>query len=239
MQANMKYIRTLLVALAALSAGDVPAAQIACPTATTFDVLQALTAGGIGNACFSQDKLFWNFVYTPTGSAGSASTVQAGLLFQSGSGLDIHGWNFGSSSWVQGAAPAAFVLSYEMEVCPSGSACAGAVVPGTLIIAADAVYAPVSVFPAGNEVVTWSNGATVTLSNVTPGPLPSNGNIGLGAGTVGPITVTADWTGTGAITQTSLRFYENAVVPEPATLSMIGLGMLALGFRARKKHPQS
>ena len=231
-----KYLLIFVVVLAALPAGNLWAAQLACPAFTTLDVLQAQTSGGVANACFSQDELFWNFVYTPTGSAGAASTVEAGLIYQTVPGLDIHGWNLSSSTWVQGVGgPAEFTLGYTTEICPSGSACAGVVVPGTEITAADAVYAPVSVFPPGNETVTWSNGATVTLTSGSPGPLPSNGDIGFSGS--GPITVTAVWTGTGAITQNSLRFYESipaSVVPEPTTLPVIGLGLLGLGCMARK-----
>jgi len=221
--------------MAVFSVGNLPAAQLACPTVTTLDVLLTQTAGGIANACVSQDKLFWNFTYTPTGSAGAASTVQAGLIFQTGPGLDIHGWNFSSSTWVQGVGgPAWFTLGFTIEVCPNGSACAASVIPGTIISGADAVYAPVSVLPPGNAVVTWSNGAFVTLTSGSPGPLPSNGNIGFSG--VGPISVTEVFSGTGAITQTTLRFYESIPtgVPEPTTVSMIGLGMLGLGFTARK-----
>src|ERR1022692_2335860 len=168
-----KCLMLCIVGLFALSAGTLLAAQIACPTATTFDVLEAQTAGGIANACTTQDKLFWNFVYTPTGSAGAASTVQAGLIFQTAGNLDIHGWNFSDSSWVQGTGgPAAFTIGYTIEVCPAGSACVGAVVPGTVIIGADAVYAPVSTFTAGNETVNWSNGANATLTSASPGPQP-------------------------------------------------------------------
>ena len=96
--------------------------------------------------------------------------------------------------------------------------------------------------PPGQEVVDWSNGATVTLTSGSPGPLPSNGNIGLPADFTGPITVTATFAGTGAITQTSLRFYETpgqaAAVPEPANLSWLvgGLGVIGIaGFRRLKR----
>lgn len=226
-----KCLMLCIVGLFALSAGNLLASQIPCLTATTFDALAAQTAGGIANACTSQDKLFWNFVYTPTGSAGAASTVQAGLIFQTGSNLDIHGWNFSSSSWVQGTGgPAGFTIGYTIEVCPAGSACVGAVVPGTVISGADAVYAPVSTFTPGNETVGWSNGTNVTLTSGSPGPQPANGNISFSG--VGPISVSAVFTGTGAITQTTLRFYETVPngTPEPVTMALMGSSLLGLGL---------
>jgi hypothetical protein len=231
-----KVAVTMLLIL--MGGSNLFAVQLACPNMTTLDVLMTQTAGGITNACISQDKLFWNFVYTPTGTAGAASMVQAGLIFQSSPGLDIHGWNFSSSNWVQGTlGPAAFTLSYTIQVCPAGSACAGAVLPGATINAADAVYAPVSVMPAGPETVNWSTGATATLTNGSPGPLPSNANIGAGAGTLSPVTVTANFSGTGAITQTTLRFYEtnSTGVPEPTTFALFGLGLIGLGVVRRKR----
>jgi hypothetical protein len=54
-------------------------------------------------------------------------------------------------------------------------------------------YAP------GPKTIIRSNGAEVAPTNGSPGPLPGNGKIGLGAGTSGP---------KGGITQRSLRFYE-------------------------------
>lgn len=212
--------------------GSAPAsaAVIACPTTTTLDFL--LNFNLPANGCFSQNVLFYGFNYTPAGNAPPASGVSANLVFQTGD-VDIHGWNF-SDSWSQsGSTLANFTLGYSIEVCPSGQPCTPNVTPGTLLVAADAVYAPVSVFPPGKADITWSNGATVTITSVSPGPLPSNGNIGLGAGTAGPVTVSEIFSGTGAITQTSLRFYANAPIPEPASAVLLGIGLLALSRHRR------
>ena len=240
-----KYLVPGVLVLAAFSASNLSASQVACPVATTVDVLQGFNTSA--NGCYSQDKLFWNFNYTPTGSAGAASTVIADLIFeQIGSGLDIHGWNFSSSSWIQGTSgPAQFTIGYTMEVCPSGSACFGNVVAGTVIDGADAVYAPVSIFPAGNAVVTWTwDGGgtdTVTLTKGSPGPDPFNGDIGLGAGILGPINVEANFSGTGAITQLTLRFYEDRTTfsPEPVTMALVGGGLVAFGLFARKRRKKA
>ena len=112
--------------------------------------------------------------------------------------------------------------------------CGGLGGPDTLLQSADASYAPVSVFPPGNAVVDWSNGATVTLTSADPGPLPMNGNIGLGSGITGPITVTEVFSGTGAITQTSLRFY-TIPIPEAGTLALLASGIAGLVLFGRTK----
>jgi PEP-CTERM motif len=228
-----------LAVMAMLAAGSLSASVVQCPTSATLQELMAFNSAD--NACFSQDKLYWDFNYTPGPAAPDASGVTSSLIFTPLGGIDIHGWNF-SSVWSQGVAGLAnFSLGYTIEVCPSSvPECAGNVAPGTVITEADGVYAPVSTFPPGPETVSWSNGASVMLTSGSPGPLPSNGDIGLGAGITGPISVTADFSGTGAITQTTLRFYQTVPrtgIPEPATLPMIfgGLGLIGLGCYRRTK----
>jgi len=232
-------MQCLLASVVLAGAGKLSAAVIACPVMTDIGAL--LSFNSIANACYSQDTMFWNFIYTPGPSAPTASNVSADLISQTGS-IDVHGWNF-SADWAQAVAGslANFTLSFRIQVC-NAAPCLANVNPGTVITAADATYAPESVFPPGPETVSWSNGATVTLTSGSPGPLPPNGNIGLGAGTPGPITVTAVFSGTGGITQTSLRFYETepnsnplTPVPEPASAGMMlgGIGLIALGFYKR------
>jgi hypothetical protein len=187
--------------------------------------------------------MFWNFTYTPGPLAPAASNVSADLISHQGS-LDVQGWNF-SADWAQTApgSLANFTLSFQIQVCDLAP-CRTSADPGTLIIGADATYAPESVFPSGSQTVTWSNGATTILTNGSPGPSPGMGDIGLGAGTSGPITVTVAFAGTGAITQTSLRFYSMEpnpnpspllTVPEPTITGMMlgGIGLIALGLYKR------
>jgi hypothetical protein len=227
---------TKFAAMAAvlLISGNLSAAVLPCPSNTDLGTLIA-SFNSLANACQSQDKLFWNFSYTNLGTqAPTAANVQAGVIFQPGVGVDIHGWNF-SAVWSQAGNStnlANFTLSYTIEIVPG--------TPNTQITSADAVYAPSSQAPPGPETVTWSAGtpSTQVLTSASPGPLPPTGLGGLPANFQGPITVTANFSGTGAITQTTLRFYETTLsaVPEPATMLLCGLGFLGLGIiRHRRK----
>jgi len=238
----VKRLLLLLGLLALFSSGRLYAAVVPCPNSTTLDTLVTSFAS-VANGCFSQDKLFWNFTYTHGPSAPAASAVIASLISETSPALDIHGWNF-DGTWAQGNSPGAladFTLGYSVEICPaSGQPCSANVTPGNSIKAADATYAPVSVFPPGNEDVSWSNGAIVTLTSAFPGAEPPNGNIGLAPGFAGPITVTAHFLGTGAITQTSLRFYESAaaVVPEPKQLVFMLIGFAILLAAVVSRQPK-
>src|ERR1035441_7126607 len=230
-----KCLMLSVVVLFALSAGNLSAATVACPINTTFD--QLLLYNTAANGCYSQDKIFFGFNYTPTGIAGAVTGVQAGLILETGA-TDIHGWNFSDTTWAQsGSSLAGFTIGYSIEMCPSASVCGGVPpTPGERIFGADAVYAPVSTVGSGSEVVTWGNGHVETLTFGSPGPLPSNGDIGLGsAGTQGPISVSAVFDGHGDITQTTFRFYENVATPEPLTILLVGGGLAAVGLLARKR----
>jgi len=225
----------LFIAAAVLASASLSAAVVPCPTSASLSTLEAFDTAA--DACYSQDKLFWGFNYTPGAAAPAATDVTASLIQQSSPSLDVHGWNF-DGNWIQtGSDLASFVMGYTTEFCSASPCTTGN--PGEYISGADATYAPVSVLPTGNEDVSWSNGAAVTLTKGSPGPLPSNGDIGLTPSFTGPISVSADFAGTGGITQTSLRFFETtpsmSTVPEPANLGLfLGLAGLAIAFGARR-----
>jgi len=221
----------LLMAFGLIGANNLCAAVVSCPPASTPETLAFMIANfnSLANACSIQDKLFWNFSYTSLGtSAPPASNVTVDPI----SGPNITGFNF-SATWAGTfASPANFILSYTVEVCPV------ALVPpctppnGFSIIQADAVYSPSSLFGASIENVMWTPAGvpgTVTLTSLSPGPMAN-----VFPGVPGPITVLANWTGIGDITQTTLRFYEG-VVPESATMVLMGIGLAGLGIIRRRR----
>ena len=221
----------LCAMLCTFAAGSLSAAVIACPSSTTLNNLLAFNSAA--NGCFSQDKVFFGFNYGSLGpEAPPDSSVTATLIFATSPGIDIHGWTF-AGNW---SGNAGFTLGYSIMVC-ADVACLANVQAGTAIIGADAVYAPVSTAPPGDEVVNWSNGATVTLTNGSPGPLPGNGNIGYNG--QGPISVTGIYAGGGSMTSTTFRFFEQVPepTPEPATMAMMlgGVGLIGVGRLFRKK----
>lgn len=221
----------LFLALSTFAGGIMSAAPIPCPVTDNLQDLISMFPNS-GTSCFSQDKLFWGFSYTPGGNAPAAGQVQSTLIFQTSPAIDIHGWSF-TGDWEQaGRFLSNFTLAYSMQVC-NVAPCLGNVSPGELITAADAIYAPSALTGAGSETVNWSNGASTTLTSSSPGPLPVGADIGFSGG--GPITVTAAFSGSGTITGTSLRFYESAV-PEPATLGVLfgGLALIAMIFVHRR-----
>jgi hypothetical protein len=216
-------------------AGNLSAAIVPCPDSSDLQTL-ITSFTGIANACASQDKLFWNFTYTGLGpNAPTAANVDATLIANLLPGLEIHGWDF-SALWAQGTGGMAnFTISFLIEVCPSSAVCLGnPIAPGTVIAGADALYAPVSVALPGPMNVSWTNGATATLTSGSPGPLPPLGNIGFNG--VGPIGVSATFSGTGAITETTLRFFETVPtsgVPEPVTIFAMGGALIGLSLLGR------
>jgi hypothetical protein len=183
----------------------------------------------LANACAIQDKLFWNFSYTSLGpGAPAASSVTVDPI----SGPNITGFNF-SGTWAGTILnPANFILSYTVEVCPGLPQCTAP--NGFSIVQADGVYSPSSLFGASIENVAWTPAgvpSVVTLTTSSPGPMAS-----VFPGVLGPITVSANWTGLGDITQTTLRFYEG-VVPESTTMVLLGIGLAGLGIIRRRRCP--
>lgn len=107
----MKKISFVLF-LTLVMVGTMSATITQCPTSTTLAALIAL-GQGVENACQSQDKLFYNFSYTPLGDAGN---VNATLIFAASATPpigDLHGWIFthATGTWTSG-----FTLSYVIQV---------------------------------------------------------------------------------------------------------------------------
>ena len=210
------------------SVANMHAALIPCAD-TTLSALIAL-GSGTGNGCTIDDKIFNNFSYTPGAAAPNATQVDANLLFDTTA--MTYGWEFAP---ITGGFIGNFVLGFTVAIdetkCPVPGACTDVnaehqIFPGTA--------------PSGTQamsVVDTSNGSpasqTISLNNLTLA-----GTIGE-AFFSGTTSVTTVATSSGISAAQPLLSYQTRVteqvVPEPTAASLIGIGLLSLGF-VRRRH---
>ena len=134
-------------------------------------------------------------------------------------------------------APASATLDFELLAVGPGSTnydCAGTGFLGTCSVAAGSPFVLTNEGPAGTSVgliatglvtdnggTTWSNWAgtfNTSFSNLTPGQIQG---------------IFAD--PTGSITSTQQGNFTASIVPEPASMTLLGAGLIAIAMAARKR----
>jgi hypothetical protein len=208
---------TLAVGLVA-SLASMQALTVPCPANTQLDNLILITSG-VGNGCTVFDKIFTNVAYIPGGGAPPAASVLAHL--DADPFTLTFGWHF-LGLWTDN-----FELKYTVSelpaVCPS---CQFFVVeeqqfPATQPVGPQAISVIETAVPS-------IPGSPVMLNNATLG-----GNTNDAFVPSGVVSISKDATTSGLSTAFPLLSFQSDVreiVPEPVTLSLMGISLLGLSF---------
>jgi PEP-CTERM motif len=241
-------IRTLVASAILLAlCMSASAAVLDCNAITA---LSQLIAQG---SCQFQDKIFSNFSYTDFGTADPLANVLTHYEFTS-SGVngttDIHGWGFtlSTGSWTND-----FNLSYNIavDVNPADPLCT-TTGPGVncsapnqrIFLVKDQINSgqnPNTSQMNDIETVTNPAGQVFTLNTNGTATPPASNETGQAVFSPIAISINTDSTlllGGGQLTSYEQQWFEKsntAVVPEPATFSLMGLGLLSAGFFGRKR----
>ena len=226
--AGGKMRRSVLVVVGLLaSVASIQAAPIVC-TNTNLQALINLSGPGPNDGCTIDDKLYNNFTYFPIGPGAPAAAQVNAAIDESAPSL-LTGFTFTAAG---GSFMGNFFLGFTILVIPDTPPC-----PATCLITSTFEQLNAGQLPPTPQSVTvaYSPGtiAPISLNNLT-----FAGNTG--GATFAGITAMSKNVSTVGISATSpLISFESdiheTVIPEPVTLSLMGAGLLALGFLRRRR----
>jgi hypothetical protein len=216
---GLTFAVVLMASLSSMQASIIPCAD------NTLAALIAL-GSGTGNGCSVDDKIFNGFSYTPGAGAPVASLVEGQL--DANTTTLTYGWLFSS---LTNAFLGNFTLGFTVAVNPA--VCATCTItsseeqlfPGTAPAGAQAISVAVSAGPT-----------PILINNLTFAG-NTNGNVI----SPGVTTLTKTATSSGISSAQPLLDFESDVrqsqsfIPEPATLSLMGISLVVLGFIGRRR----
>jgi len=219
----------LAVTFAALS--SIPAFATIQSCSSVGSTLNTLIALG-GGTCEVGDKIFSNFSYTPTGNDPASTNVTVG--YDNNHGIFQYGLQFGTNTSVW---TSSFTLSYTETVDPAACQTIYGTGYTCTITAAQGQFQ--GALANGSNTATVTDTLTGAVLNLNATSVSNETQqTSLASLTSTSVSISGSSSTSYPIDSFGLDIYQTVQapggVPEPMSMSLMGVGLLGLGFIGRK-----